>query len=265
MRQHHADVVAQISQFLLCFLAQALRQEAEKKLSDVRDNLSMMLPHEMRTPLNGILAYGEILAAEAGTLPAQEIAEMGQVIHDSGKRLERLIENFLIYAQVELLRGDAQKINALRQKQTQSPAKLIEQHARSQAQAANRVEDLLLELADQPMPISEDYLGKIVDELVQNAFKFSDSGKRVSLVLSDAANGVLLSVTDYGRGFSTEHITKVGAYMQFDRKIQEQQGLGLGLVIARRLTELHGGTLSIQSERGAATTVTVRLPKVSAG
>src|ERR1022692_4722118 len=194
MRQHHADVVAQISQFLLCFLAQALRQEAEQKLSDLRDNLSMMLPHEMRTPLNGILAYGEILAAEAGTLPAQEIAEMGQVIHDSGKRLERLIENFLIYAQVELLRGDAQKINALRQKQTQSPAKLIEQHARSQAQAANRVEDLLLELADQPMPISEDYLGKIVDELVQNAFKFSDSGKRGRVTLSDSPNGVLFSV-----------------------------------------------------------------------
>jgi signal transduction histidine kinase len=84
-------------------------------------------------------------------------------------------------------------------------------------------------------------------------------------VLSDAANGVLLSVTDYGRGFSTEHITKVGAYMQFDRKIQEQQGLGLGLVIARRLTELHGGTLSIQGGREEPTTVLVKLPKVAAG
>jgi signal transduction histidine kinase len=224
----------------------------------------MMLPHELRTPLNGILAYGEILAAEAGTLPAKEIAEMGQVIHDSGKRLERLIENFLIYAQIELLGADAQKINAMRQKQTRSPAKLIEEHAFAQARVANRADDLLLDLADQPVPISEDYLGKIVDELVQNAFKFSDSGKRVSVTLSDSPNGVLFSVTDQGRGFSTEHITKVGAYMQFERKIQEQQGLGLGLVIARRLTELHGGTLSIQSQRGAATTVAVKLPKVAA-
>ena len=244
---------------------QTLRQEAEQKLSDLRDNLSMMLPHEMRTPLNGILAYGEILAAEAGTLPAQEVAEMGQVIHDSGKRLERLIENFLIYAQIELLRADVQKINALRQQQTRSPAKLIEEHARSQAQAANRAEDLLLELADQPVPISEEYLVKIVDELVQNAFKFSDAGKRVSVTLSDSPNWVLLSVTDQGRGFSTEHITKVGAYMQFDRKIQEQQGLGLGLVIARRLTELHGGTLAIQSGRGEPTTVLVKLPKMARG
>ena len=154
--------------------AQTLRQEAEKKLADLRDNISLMLPHELRTPLNGILAYGEILAAEASTLPAQEVAEMGQVIYDSGKRLERLVENFLIYAQIELLGADPQKINALRQKQTQSPAKLIEEHALGQARAANRADDLALELADEPVPISEDYLAKIVDELMQNAFKFSE-------------------------------------------------------------------------------------------
>ena len=245
--------------------SQALRQEAEKKLTDLRDNLTMMLPHELRTPLNGILAYGEILASEASTLPAREIAEMGQVIHDSGKRLERLVENFLIYAQIELLGADAQKIGALRQKQTQSPARLIEEHARGQARAAIREDDLVLDLADHPVPMSEGYLAKIVDEVVQNAFKFSESGKRVSVAFSDSLTGVVLSVTDQGRGFSTDHITKVGAYMQFDRKIQEQQGPGLGLVIARRLTELHGGTLSIQSERGAATTVAVKLPKVAGG
>src|SRR6478752_143748 len=96
---------------------QTVRQEAEKKLSDLRDNISLMLPHELRTPLNGILAYGEILAADAATLAAQEVAEMGQVIHDSGKRLERLIENFLIYAQLELLGTDPQKLKALRAKQ----------------------------------------------------------------------------------------------------------------------------------------------------
>ena len=244
--------------------AEALRREAEKKLSDLRANISMMLPHELRTPLNGILAFGEMLAADAATLSAKEIAEMGQVIHDSGKRLERLIENFLIYAQIELLGADAQKVNALRQKQTQSPAKLIEAHAVGQARAADRVNDLMLDLADHPVRISEDYLARIVDELVQNAFRFSPSGKRVSVTLSGLPNGVVLSVTDQGRGFSTEHITKVGAYMQFERQIQEQQGLGLGLVIARRLAELHGGTLSIQSERGTRTTVAVELPRAAA-
>ncbi len=243
--------------------ADALRQDAEKKLSDLRDNISMMLPHELRTPLNGILAYGEILATDSANLPPSEVAEMGQVICDSGKRLERLIENFLIYAQIELLGTDPQKMTALRYKQTQSTARLVEHHARAQASAAKRPADLNLELADTPAPISEEYLAKIVDEVVQNAFKFSQPGAPVRVALSEAPNGLQFSVSDQGSGFSTEHIRKVGAYMQFDRKMQEQQGLGLGLVIAKRLTELHGGTLTIQSERGNKTTVTVKLPKVS--
>src|SRR5882724_536450 len=245
---------------------QAVRQEAEKKLADLRDNISLMLPHELRTPLNGILAYGEILAADAASLPTHEVAEMGQVIRDSGKRLERLIENFLIYAQIELLGTDSQKILALRKKQTAAPAKLVEQHARNQAQQAHRPEDLVLEVVNAPVPISEDYLAKIVDELVHNALKFSQVETKVQVTLSDAPTGVTLTVTDQGRGFSTEHITKVGAYMQFDRKMQEQQGQGLGLTIAKRLTELHGGTLAIQSQRGGGTTnVIVRLPKPGLG
>jgi signal transduction histidine kinase len=237
----------------------AVRREAEKKLADLRDNISLMLPHELRTPLNGILAYGEILSADAATLQPSEVAEMGQVIHDSGKRLERLIENFLIYAQLELLGTDPQKLSALRNKQTPYPAKLIEKHAVAQAQHANRLGDLALDLMDIPLAISEEYLVKIVDELVQNAFKFSQPGSRVGVSLSESPKGITLVVTDQGRGFSTEHITKVGAYMQFDRKMQEQQGLGLGLTIAKRLTELHGGTLAILSERGSATVITVKL------
>jgi two-component system, sensor histidine kinase and response regulator len=241
--------------------AQAVRHEAEKRLADLRDNISLRRPHELRTPLNGILAYGEILSTDAATLPPAELAEMGKVIHDSGKRLERLIENFLIYAQIELLNTDAQKVAALRQKRTECPARLIEQRARAQAQAAGRPVDLVLELTDQPMAISEDYLGRIVDELVQNAFKFSSPGSRVVVVLADSPKSTMLAVTDHGRGFETEHITRVGAYMQFDRKLHEQQGLGLGLTIAKRLTELHGGTLSIQSQHGGSTTITVSVPK----
>src|SRR5256885_567088 len=117
---------------------ETLRSAAEKKLADLRDNISLMLPHELRTPLNGILAFGEILVADAASLPATEIAEMGQVIYTSSKRLERLIENFLIYAQLELMGSDMQKVLALRKKQSRESAALIERHTRAQADLADR-------------------------------------------------------------------------------------------------------------------------------
>ena len=239
---------------------QALRQEAERKLADLRNSISLMLPHELRTPLNGILSFGELLATDAANLATSEVAEMGQTIHDSGKRLQRLIENFLIYAQLELLAADPQRAGALLKKRTESPAALIEKSARAAARSAGRAADLTVELRDGPLPISEEYLSRIVDELVQNAFKFSEPGSPVKVTLDHGPEHAVLSVADQGRGFSTEHITRIGAYMQFDRKLHEQQGLGLGLTIARRLSELHGGALSILGGRGQHTTVTVKFP-----
>jgi two-component system sensor histidine kinase/response regulator len=241
--------------------AQTVRDEAERKLASLRDNISLMLPHELRTPLNGILAYGEILATDTATLKAAEIEEMGHVIHQSGKRLERLVENFLIYAQLELVASDPKNVNALRIGQTEHPVSLIQTHAAAQATQANRSQDLSLELADVSVPMVEEYLAKIVDELVQNAFKFSKAGSPVRVKLNETFNTAVLSVSDEGCGFSTEQITRIGAYMQFDRRMQEQQGLGLGLTIAKRLVALHGGTLSIESTKDTGATITAKLPK----
>lgn len=242
--------------------SQALREEAEKKMSDLRDNITMMLPHELRTPLNGILAYGEILSTDAASLSPDEIAEMGQVIHESGKRLERLVENFLIYTQIELLGTDPQRVNVLRSKQTAMPRKVIESRAAHQAEVAGRQSDLLMDLMDKSVAISEEYLTKIVDELTHNAFKFSKKGTPIQILLFPTDSFLTMSISDHGRGLHTEQIRKIGAYMQFDRKQQEQQGLGLGLTIAKRLTELHGGSLALQSEHDVGTTVVVKLPLV---
>ena len=239
----------------------ALRAEAERKLADLRENISLMLPHELRTPLNGILAYGEILAADAASLPPEEIAEMGQEIYQSAKRLEHLVENFLIFAQIELLGSDPQKQQSLRSQLTAQAAAVVEKNALEQGKEANRLGDLSLELGNVAAPMSANYLGKVVAELVRNACKFSTEGSPVKITLAEAGDDVVLTVTDQGRGFSPEHIAQVGAYMQFDRKLHEQQGLGLGLTICKRLTELHGGTLNIQSQLGAGAAVVVKLSK----
>ncbi len=241
--------------------SQTVRDEAERKLAHLRDNISMMMPHEMRTPLNGIISNAELLATSAATLKPGDIAEMGQEILKSSQRLERLIENFLIYAQLELIAADPKNVNALRIGKTEKPMALIKKIAGAQAAQIARPDDLKVEGTDLSLPMSEEYFSRVVNELVQNALKFSEAGSSVHVTLTEVFNGIELSVTDHGRGFSTDQIRRVGAYVQFDRKIQDQQGLGLGLVIAKRLAELHGGTLLIDGRKESGTTVTVRFPK----
>lgn len=241
--------------------AQTVRDEAERKLAHLRDNISLMMPHEMRTPLNGILSNAELLASSAATLKTGEIAEIGQEIHNSSLRLERLIENFLIYAQLELIAADPQNVNALRIGKTENSASLIREHATTQATQASRTKDLVFQINDIVVPMAAEYLAKITDELVQNAFKFSEPGTPVRVASTELFNSIVLSVSDQGRGFSTDQIARVGAYMQFERKMNEQQGLGLGLTIAKRLVELHGGSLSIEGKKGEGATIIAKLPK----
>jgi signal transduction histidine kinase len=242
--------------------SQTVRDEAERKLVHLRDHISLMMPHEMRTPLNGIISNAELLATSAGTLTAEEITEMGQEIHKSSERLQRLIENFLVYAQLELIAADPKNINALRVGKTAHPALLVKDHAAAQAAQAGRPDDLTVEAVDFLVPMAEEYFAKITDELVQNAFKFSQPGSPVRVSLADSPHALIFSVTDRGRGFSAEQIARIGAYMQFDRKMHEQQGQGLGLTIAKRLVELHGGTFSIECTAGNGTTITAKLPKI---
>ena len=244
--------------------AQTVRDEAERKLAHLRDNISLMLPHEMRTPLNGILTNAELLATSAATLKPHEIAEMGEEIFKSSQRLERLIENFLIYAQLELIAADPKNINALRIGRTEHAAPLIRKLAELEAVQAGRLNDLAVEAADFSVPFSEEYFSKVVSELVLNAFKFSQPGSSVRVTLGESFNNVVLAIQDRGRGFSTEQIKRIGAYAQFDRKMQDESGVGLGLTIAKRLVELHGGSLAIEGEKGAGATVTVKLPKTKA-
>jgi signal transduction histidine kinase len=238
---------------------QTVRQEAEKKLADLRDNISLALPHELTTPLNGIVATGEFLAHGAATIQPSELAEMGRDILESSKRLERLIENFMIFARLELMAADSSHVHTLRGTPTEDAAALIEEHARKQA--GDRGNDLQLRLAPVTLPMSAEYLAKVVAEVVQNAFKFSKPGTPVIVELLDLGSVQTLTVGDAGRGFTPEQMANIGAYMQFDRQKQEQQGLGLGLAIARRLTELHGGGLTIQSDPGQGSRVTITLPK----
>jgi two-component system sensor histidine kinase/response regulator len=238
-----------------------VREEVERKFSNLRNQITMMLPHEMRTPLNGIISNAELLASAVEMpLPPSEIAEMGREISESGQRLERLIENFLVYAQLQIVAADPATVSALRDANAGDPGEIVRAIAISQADRTGRLADLVVQASGSPPAIAAEYFKRIIAELVQNAFKFSPGGTNVRVSCKMAGGMVEFSVQDFGRGFSTEQIQRIGAYVQFERKMQDVEGLGLGLAIARKLVELHGGSLTIDSGQGTGATVTVTLP-----
>ncbi|HYV31847.1 MAG TPA: response regulator [Candidatus Binatia bacterium] len=239
---------------------QALRQNAEKKLADLRANLSLALPHEMITPLNGIFASAQILSTSPESLTLPEIAEYGATILQSAERLHRTVQNFLLYGQLEMQASDPKTLAGLREKRTEQARQVIEARARRQAEKATRIADLQLDLAEGSIAVGQDLFTKLVDELVDNAFKFSTAGTTVRVASSSSKDHYTLSVSDRGRGMDGDQIANIGAYAQFDRTTHEQQGSGLGLILARRITQLSGGEFSLQSQRDAGTTVTVKLP-----
>jgi signal transduction histidine kinase len=237
---------------------QNVRERAESKLEELRSNISLSLPHELLTPLNGILGFAELLAADARDMQPDQVVAMAQMIRESGKRLHRMIKNFLLLAQ--LCAQDASRPAPLRDAQAFDPAPWVREVAQEKARAAKREADLVLDLQPAPAYIKEEYFSKIAEELLDNAFKFSTAGSPVRAQLELQGDHAILRVSDRGRGIKPEHIAEIGAYMQFERKLHEQQGSGLGLAVARRFAELHGGALNVSSEVGVGTAVEVRLP-----
>ncbi|MEL6250240.1 MAG: ATP-binding protein, partial [Cyanobacteria bacterium J06627_15] len=93
-----------------------------------------------------------------------------------------------------------------------------------------------------------------------NAFKFSEPANTVQVPTHGTAQELVLEINNYGRGLTEEQCDRIAAYQQFDRNYYEQQGLGLGLVIARTLTEFNDGNFEIHSVIDGQTTVSVSLP-----
>lgn len=240
---------------------EVINQLAERRLEDLRENIMMALPHELRTPLNVILGFSDLLMTDSQLMDAVRIAEMSRHINTSALRLYRLIENFLVYTHTEMMLTDKRHLEALQNNYAVYPKSSIEHSAIQKAQQSERARDLELTVRDvEAVGIGEDYLRKIVEELVDNAFKFSTAGTPVYIDGDIEDDTYILSVSNQGRGMTPEQIALVGAYMQFERRIHEQQGAGLGLIICKRLAEMHGGELAIESIPESETTVWVKLP-----
>jgi two-component system, sensor histidine kinase and response regulator len=237
-----------------------LTQQYEQRLTELRDNLALSMPHELRTPLTGIYTMSTVLLENFDLLDSADIRDGLQSIYSSAQRLERLVMNYLIYAELEIAMNDPARRQAARAQLTYSTKTLITHTAQNVAERAKRMADVAIDVANAPLAIAEEHFKKLIEELVDNACKFSAPGAPIAIGGQLDGARYRLTITDHGRGLKPEQIAAIGAYMQFERRLREQQGSGLGLAIARRLAQFYDGELSIQSTYDSGTTVVVTLP-----
>jgi signal transduction histidine kinase len=234
-----------------------IQRISNQKLDELRGNLTMALPHELRTPLNGIMGLAHLMMEDYREMPPEEVLESARFIHESALRLHRLIENFLVYSQIELMAHESKTLALADGITPVIVQDVMSKQCRTVASKHKREGDLSLVVEDACLLVPAENLTKIVEEIVDNAFKFSKPGQRVGVTAHPVNGEFQLTVSDHGRGMRADQVTKIGPHIQFDRQTYEQQGAGLGLFIAKRITELLGGRIQIESKEGVGTTVTI--------
>ncbi len=232
----------------------------ESTLRMVRKNIIYALPHELRTPLSQIIGYAGLLELEPDPMLSVTAKEYGKLITKAGERLEHLIENYLVYAQIEIVASSIDELEKMRNHIVKDAAPIIIKAAAERTLHHKRENVIQTQIISCALRISESDLSKIIFELVDNAFKFSLCESPVVIETTKTENTYQISVCDKGHGMSESQIAMLDAYMQFDRSFYEQQGVGLGFIIAKRLTELHGGKIKVDSKTDVGTTVKVTFP-----
>lgn len=242
----------------------SLKKYYESQFDDIKSNIVHFLPHEFRSSLNMILGFSQLLI-DMNKLPEEEVKEIGLKIYQSGWSLRHLLENVTLFGELQIWKHDQNKVAELRRDFVAMLTDFIPSIAEKETAKHERPDALRIAIKNSSVQIAPVYLTKIVEEVVDNAFKFSKVGTIVHLLSEEHGQEVHIIVRDEGHGMSKEQINKITSFQQFDRNVFHQQGAGLGLVIAKTLAELHNGKLSIESEEGRGTTVKVSLPKAANG
>ena len=244
-------------------LIASARDEAQKA-NDAKSQFLAVISHELRTPINAIVGFSEVLSAGQGeTLPLTARREYLGTILESAKHLQGLINDILEATRME--RG-----NIKLDEQPSEVAELVEVSVKIVRESATQRGISVIARVIEDVEVMGDVtrLKQVLLNILTNAIKFSPEGGMVQVDMKrDVAGNLLISVRDAGIGISKEDAERV-----FEPFVQVESGssrrfggMGLGLAIARRVARLHGGELTLNGEAGIGTEAVFTLPAVRIG
>ena len=229
----------------------------DAKLTEVTSNISAYVPHELRTPLGAIMGFTDVLISDFDAMEKDEMLEMLQMIKTSSNRLYKTVEKFLLLTNVVLSSNGNGISTPITNAEIIDIKTLVSKTARNKMKSEDRIYDLKINLTNASIRIESDYLKFIIEELIENSMKFSVKGNPIEISNEIHDEKVNIKITDYGRGMTNEEINTIGPFIQHNRKIYEQQGNGLGLVVVKKLVSIYGGEINFESVKDNHTTITL--------
>ncbi|HZO86129.1 MAG TPA: ATP-binding protein [Verrucomicrobiae bacterium] len=232
------------------------------ELDEIKSRFFANISHELRTPLTLLIAPLETLTRRFHSAFDEGTRELLATMQSNGMRLLKLINDLL-----DLVRLESGQIVV--KAEPMEVADFVRGLASSVRQVAHD-KRINLETKVDPelawVQADRDKLEKIILNLLFNALKFTPAGGRVSLLAEKAGDQYVLKVQDTGMGISEKNLANVFSrfWQADDSSRRKYQGVGIGLALVKELTEVQGGTVSIESQEGKGTTFTVKLPYVKA-
>lgn len=223
-----------------------ITKKNEDKISEIKLQLATILPHELRTPLNGIISTSQFLMENKLT-DEEELLQLHSTIYNSANRLNRLIINYLLYAETELIKNKVELIQNLLLSVTNSPQLIIENVLSNLKTLYKRDNDISINLIDKSIQIDSDYFAKICEEVLDNALKFTQNGMSIKINSKINDNYYVLEIENEISSKINLSLEQIGAYKQENRNIFEQQGSGMGLAIVKNLMQIFKGIILIEN------------------
>lgn len=236
------------------------QRKLQDSMEDLKTNIAMSIPHEIRTPINTILGFSHYLINHFGEVEFSDATEMLRDINNAGRRLNSLFENYILFTSLSIVAINPEELQRVRQRTTESVQSTISGAAAYRASLAGRSNDLHVSVAESAVAMSEEYLKKIIDEVVDNAFKYSEPGSAVIIKSRVTPTHYIVDIRDRGRGMTPDQAENIQAYAQFERQVYEQQGNGLGLAIVQKICDIYHCTLSFSGAVNEGTEVRVQIP-----
>jgi len=215
------------------------------------------MSHELRTPLNAVIGFSQVLRQQMfGELNEKQVEYVDDIL-SSGQHLLNLINDILDLAKVEAGRMELQPAPfALPETLRNAMAMVRERATRQEVTLAVEIDDSVGEIEADERKVKQ-----ILFNLLSNAVKFTPAGGTVTLAARTDASRAIISVRDTGVGISPADQARIFEEFYQLSPGMTQEGTGLGLALTKRLVDLHGGELTVESTPGGGSTFTVWLPR----